>query len=232
MSPTKRKTSFSVSDTRATFLIILVNVFIFFYFCKSGTDSKLVESLVLTPANLFSKGNLSCLVTAGFLHNDVLHLLFNMLGIFIFGSVVERRFGAFKTLFIYAGALILSMFFSTVIYTFVMNKNVAIVGASGALMGLISCAMLADPFTITYETLLPIPVMVKGWMFFYADMRGFLNGETDGISHLAHLLGFLSIAGIVYFLEKKDRSVLFRGLVINGLSFCVFLFLYSRLTGR
>jgi len=229
MGPKKRNTAFSVSNIHATVLIILINIFVFFYLGKAGTDKELVEALALTPANLFAKGNLSCLVTAGFLHKDIAHLFFNVLGIFIFGGVVERRFGAFKTLLIYFGALVLSMFFSTCIYTFVLHKNIAIIGASGALMGLISCAMLTDPFTITYETLLPIPVMVKGWMFFYADMRGFLKGETDGVSHLAHLLGFLSIAILIYFLEKKDRKMFFKGLVINGLSFGVFLFLSSYL---
>ena len=150
-----------------------------------------------------------------------------MVGVFIFGSIVERRFGAGKMLAIYVTALILSMLFAVVIYTFVLHKYVAIIGASGALMGLISCAMLADPFRITYETLLPIPVMIKGWMFCYADVKGFLGGEMDGVSHLAHLLGFLSIAVIIYFSNKEDKKVFLKGLIVNLVSFVFFSWMIS-----
>ena len=42
-------------------------------------------------------------------------------------------------------------------------------------MGLVSAAMLLDPFAMTYEMIVPLPVMVKGWMFLYADIGGFLE---------------------------------------------------------
>jgi len=94
-------------------------------------------------------------------------------------------------------------------------------------MGLLSAAMLLDPFSITYEMIIPVPVMVKGWMFLFADIKGFLGGESDGTSHLAHLCGFISIAALVYFLSDKDKKMINTGLVINILSFMAFLFLRS-----
>jgi len=136
---------------------------------------------------------------------------------------VEKRFGFVKTLLIYFGALVLSMFFATCVYTFIMGKSVAIIGASGAVMGLMSCAMLTDPFLITFETIIPLPLMLKGWMFFYADIHGFLGGEVDRISHLAHLFGFLSVAFIIYFLDKAERKMLFAGMMVNVVSFAAFL---------
>jgi len=126
--------------------------------------------------------------------------------------------GTAKTLFIYFGALVISMLFSLVIYIALMHKNVAVIGASGAVMGLMSTAMLIAPFSITWEMLLPIPTMVKGWMFFYADLKGFLGGETDGTSHLAHLCGFLSVMIMVYFLSREDRTKLTAGLIVNIMS--------------
>jgi len=206
-----------------TLLIIAANVGVFFYLRNLTGGGELIETLILSPANLFSKGRITCIITAGFLHKDMYHLMFNCLGIFIFGSIVEKHFGSLKTLMVYFGALILSMLFSIIIYTFILEKNIAIMGASGALMGLMACAMLISPFEITYETIVPIPVMFKGWMFIYADMRGFLGGEVDGISHLAHLLGFISIAVMVYFLSKEERNVLTKGLVINIISVAIFL---------
>lgn len=215
-----KKKRFSIFKIRATLLLIVSNSIVFFYLSSvTAASTALIEKLTLTPFNLFINGNYTCLITSGFLHKDIYHLAFNMIGILIFGSVVEKRFGSLKMLFIYFGALILSMFFAIIIYSFILHKNVALIGASGAIMGLISCAMLASPFKITYEVLLPVPVMFKSWAFFYIDIQSFLKGETDGISHLAHLAGFLSIGLIVYFLDKKDRKIFIRGLIINIMSF-------------
>ncbi|MFH1798752.1 MAG: rhomboid family intramembrane serine protease [Candidatus Omnitrophota bacterium] len=222
-----RKKRFSIFQIWVTLLLIFSNLVIFFYLSTiTSANTELMEKLTLTPFNLLINGNYICLITSGFLHKDVYHLAFNMLAILIFGSIVEKQFGSMKMLVVYFGALVLSMFFATIIYTFILHKNVALIGASGAIMGLISCAMLASPFKITYEMLLPIPVMFKSWAFFYLDIRSFLKGETDGISHLAHLAGFLSIGLIVYFFNKKDRKVFFKGLIINILSFALLAGLY------
>lgn len=225
----KQNKGFSVTQIGCTILIVLANVAVFFYLKSSEGAASLVPGLILSPNNIFVKGRVATILTSGFLHGNGAHLFFNCLGIFIFGSIVERKFGAVKTLFIYLGALVLSMSFSLIIYTFFLHKNVAIIGASGALMGLISCAMLADPFAVTYEVLLPIPVMIKGWMFFYADIRGFLGGESDGVSHLAHMLGFLSVGVIIYFMRGEDRRTLLKGLAINIISFGIFLAAYHKL---
>jgi membrane associated rhomboid family serine protease len=121
------------------------------------------------------------------------------------------------------------MIFSSLAYVFFLHKNLVIIGASGAAMGLISAAMLLDPFCITWEMILPIPMMIKGWLFIYADFRGFLNGETDGVSHLTHLFGYVSIAALVYFLSKKDRKKMRVGLIINIVSLALVLLLRNYL---
>lgn len=185
---------------------------------------KALPQLILYPGNLL-QGRIWCLVTSGFIHHNLEHLLLNMLGVFVFGRIVERHLGLAKTCFIYFGSLAVSMIFAVGIYALILKKSVAIIGASGAVMGLIAAAMLLDPFTVTYEMILPIPVMVKGWLFLYADFRGFLGGEQDGVSHLAHLCGFLSIGVLTYFLSHEDKRKLMLGLLINIFSFVGFLFL-------
>ena len=187
-------------------------------------DEVAMSRLVLYPGNIM-KGNLLCLITSGFLHRNWTHLLLNMLGVFVFARVVERRLGVMKTFYIYIGALILSMLFATGYYTFVLHRNIAIIGASGAVMGLLGAAMLLDPFRISYEIILPLPVMAKGWLFLSADLKGFLGGEKDGVSHLAHLFGFLSIMFLMYFLSSEDKRRMKAGLLINIISFVVFLVL-------
>jgi len=234
MSQRKRKqeNSFSLfgflSESKVALLLILTNLASFVFLQKMVLDKDVLAPVILYPGNLL-KGNITCLVTAGFIHHNWMHLGLNMLGVFIFGRIVEKRLGIIKTFYIYMGALVLSMLFSTVVYAFVLHKNVAIVGASGAVMGLISAAMLLAPFSITYEMILPLPTMVKGWLFFYADLEGFLGGEKDGVSHLAHLFGFLSIAFLVYFLSRQDKKLMRSGLLINIFSLIVFFILKHKL---
>ena len=225
--PVEKKTStgffYLIFGSEVAFFLILANVAAFGFFHYTEIGRALLDSLVLYPANLFEGKNYICLITSGFIHADLSHLFWNMLGLFVFTRIVDKHLGPGKTLFIYFGSLAISMFASTWIYTYLLSKNVAIIGASGAVMGLLAAAMLLDPFCITYETLIPVPVMIKGWLFLYADLQGFLDAKKDGVSHLVHLFGFLSVALLVYFLSDEDRKTMFMGLLINILSFVAFL---------
>lgn len=195
------------------------------------SDANHLRSLMLSPANLM-RGHWACLVTAGFIHRNAQHLLLNMLGVFIFGRIVERRFGFFKTLFIFLGAQVISLFMAGEVYGYVFHVNMHVIGASGGLMGLIGTAMLIDPFCVTYETLVPLPVMAKGWLFIFADLQGFLGGERDGVSHLTHLFGFLSIVMLVFFFSRREKEDMRRGLALNAFFFVLFLALNALVAGR
>ena len=139
------------------------------------------------------------LITAGFLHANLLHISGNMLALFIFGRVVERKLGSGKTLLVYFGALILSGVFTSIIHFLILGDNTPGLGASGAIMGLISTAILLEPWYLTYELLFPLPIMVVGWLAIFADISGILNPVEDGIGHFAHLGGFISISLLMWF---------------------------------
>ena len=217
-----------ILESKVAFFLIIMNLAVFVFLQDMSFNREILSPVILYPGNLLS-GNFFCIITSGFIHHNWQHLLLNMLGVFVFGRIVERKLGILKTFFIYIGSLFISMMFSTIVYAFFMHKNVAIVGASGAVMGLVSGAMLLSPFSITFEMILPIPTMIKGWMFFYADIKGFLVGEKDGVSHLAHLFGFLSIALLVYFMSKEDKKKLTAGLIVNIFSLAGILFLKQKL---
>jgi membrane associated rhomboid family serine protease len=220
----KKKSAGFSAESQFAFMVVGMNFAAFALTHYHPGFQKYLPSLILYPENLIH-GKLWCLLTSGFIHRDWSHLLFNMAGVLIFGRIVERRLGVAKTAIIYFGTLFLSMLLTILAYTTLLHKQVAIIGASGAVMGLIAAAMLLEPFCITYEMILPIPMMIKGWMFLYADFQGFLSGERDGISHLAHLCGFMSIAILVYFFSHEDRRTLSTGLIVNILSFMGFLYL-------
>ncbi len=213
-----------IIEPKFTITVIVINIavfFISFYILNEQT----VNSLVNYPSDLLNH-RFYTLITAGFLHANLSHLAGNMLGIFIFGRIVERRFGPARTALVYFGALILSGLFESLINLFISGNNIGGLGASGALMGLVSTAILIDPFYITYELLVPVPVMVVGWIAIYGDISGVLNPVQDGIGHFAHIGGFFSIGLLMFLIGADDRSKLKKGLMINILSLAVGVALY------
>ena len=218
LNPFRELTSFLIQP-KFTLLMLLVNILLFYvslFFSEAVRDA-----LINFPSNIFSV-NIYTIITSGFLHASPVHLWGNMIALFIFGRVVERRLGFLKTGLVYFGALILSNVFFSLIHVFMIGDNVPGLGASGAIMGLIATAILLDPFYITHE-LFPfsMPVMVIGWLVIWADISGILNPVDDGIGHFAHLGGFLSIALLNFLLGVEDRKRLLKGLAINLISLVV-----------
>lgn len=214
-----------ILEPKFTISIILANIVLFFVSMIFFSD-KFFSSLVSYPSDLFSP-RIYSLITSGFIHANVTHLIGNMLALFIFGRVVEKKLGSMKTAIIYFGALIISGIFTSLIHLTIMNDNIGGLGASGAIMGLISAAILIAPFYITYELIFPFPIMLVGWLTIYADISGIINPVEDGIGHFAHLGGFISIALLVFFFGGEDKAKIRKGMIINAVSLAVFLFLYS-----
>lgn len=179
-------------------------------------------ALMNHPQDILNYERYYALITCGFIHGSIPHLFGNMLALFIFGRVVERSLGTKKTAYIYFGALLISSVGDSLIRLFIFNSNVPALGASGALMGLVATAMLLEPYYITYKIMIPVPIIVYGWLAIYADISGILSFAKDGIGHFAHLLGFFSITLLLYFMEPYNKEKMKKGFYINIASLIVF----------
>lgn len=124
------------------------------------------------------------LITYMFLHADMMHLLFNMVGLFFFGPRLETRLGGKGFLWLYflagiGGALL----------TFIFNRNVLMIGASGAVYGIVAgFAYLWPKERIYIWGVLP----VEAWLLaLFAVGASLYSGITGGgnIAHFAHLGG-------------------------------------------
>ena len=205
------------SETKLTLTLIGLNFIV--YIISGFLSGEVLLYLVNSPQNMLS-GRFYSLITSGFLHADLGHLFGNMLFIFIFGRILERKLGEKKTALIYFGAMFISAVISNLIYI-LMGQNVTAVGASGALMGLVSAAILLDPFYLTFILIIPVPVMIVGWIAIYGDIVGVLSPVQTNIGYFAHIGGFISIAVLVYLLNEKDRKKMKNGLYINLLSLLI-----------
>ncbi|MCW7536344.1 rhomboid family intramembrane serine protease [Aquabacterium sp. A7-Y] len=131
-------------------------------------------------------------VTYAFLHGDTLHLFFNMLGLWMFGSELERLWGDKRFIQFYA-ASILSAAAVQLLVTFLAGSIYPTVGASGGLFGL----LLAYGMTFPNRTIMPLfpPIPMKAKVFvavFGALELAFgVASSGSGVAHFAHLGGML-----------------------------------------
>jgi membrane associated rhomboid family serine protease len=152
------------------------------------TSPWLVETFGFEPARAASRP--WSLLTYALLHGSLLHLLFNMLGLFMFGPPVEsslggRRFLRLCLVSALSGAAV-SLAFAAV------TGHGVIIGASAAVFGVMLAFVLDWPDAPVFVFPLPIPVRAKWVALFLAAVSlvaGF-GGARDGVAHLAHLGGF------------------------------------------
>jgi membrane associated rhomboid family serine protease len=131
------------------------------------------------------------LVTYGFLHVDMLHLFFNMLGLWMFGSEIERLWGDRR----YIQFLLASMVSAALVqlvWSAMIDSRAPTIGASGALFGVLLAFGMLFPNRTVMLLIPPIPMKAKVLVAIYGALELFagLSGRT-GIAHFAHLGGML-----------------------------------------
>lgn len=197
-----------VLEPKVTFTLILLNIVMFlleiFYF----TEKQLMQ-MVFRPEHLYSL-DFFPIVTSWFVHGSLAHLFGNMLFLFIFGRVVERKFGAAWTLLIY----FISAIISSAVAAYFGTGGI---GASGAIAGLISTAILIDSLYLTYVIIgIPLPIILVGFIAMATDVTNILvPAQYDNINHFAHLGGYLAVLPILFIMRKDVRAGMKRNTVIN-----------------
>jgi membrane associated rhomboid family serine protease len=140
-----------------------------------------------------------------------IHILFNMLGLFMFGRVLENVWGPKRFLFFYLACGVGAAATHLIMQYFMGGYSFA-VGASGAVVGIF--VAFAYLFPNTELILFPIPVPVKAkWValaYILLDLFGGFGQVTgDNIAHFAHLGGALTGFLIVLYWNKKNRRTLY-----------------------
>ena len=151
-------------------------------------------------------------ITYMFMHADFLHILCNMYTFVMFGSIVERVIGSKRFLGFYLitglGAVALHL---VVMYLFFpAQADTPMVGASGAIYGiLVAFAMLYPQARLTL-IFPPITLTAKWWVSIFVALEVFL-GVTEtgmGIAHFAHLGG--ALIGFILILYWRKSGKLWR----------------------
>jgi membrane associated rhomboid family serine protease len=173
-----------------TIVLLAVNVAVFaFSFLLSiggGRTETLVRLGAMVPI-LVADGQFWRLVTAIFLHVNIVHLLLNSLGLAIFGNLVESVIGGGRMLAVY---LVSGFVASAVSFAFGSVNSIA-VGASGAIFGLLGTWLA---YNLRRRQLSLARANVQGALLLIA-LNLVIGFSIPGVDNLAHVGGL--VAGII-----------------------------------
>jgi membrane associated rhomboid family serine protease len=131
------------------------------------------------------------MVSYGFLHGSLFHLFFNMLGLWMFGSELERLWGRTRY-WQFLLASLLAAAASQLLVTWLTRSNVPTVGASGALFGLLLAFGMLFPNRIIMPLFPPIPMKARTFVLVFGAIELLLGlSGSSGVAHFAHLGGML-----------------------------------------
>jgi membrane associated rhomboid family serine protease len=183
--------------TSWSFRLIAANVVVYII---SMAVPGFTEQFMLIPADILARP--WTIVTYMFLHGGLWHLFFNMLGLYFFGPRLELEIGAKHFLWLYflsgmMGALL----------SFVFTPYTAIIGASGAIFGvLIGYAHFWPRDQIYIWGVLPIEARWFVIILTGLSLFGGFGGMGGNIAHFAHLGGFAGGWLYIRWLDRKRRE--------------------------
>lgn len=132
------------------------------------------------------------LVSYSFLHGSIMHLFFNMLGLWMFGAELERLWGQKRFLQFYF-ASVLTAALAQLLVAMLSGAIYPTVGASGGLFGLLLAFGMTFPNRTIMPLFPPIPMKAKVFVAVFGGLELLfgVTGTMEGVAHFAHLGGML-----------------------------------------
>lgn len=209
----------------ATYLLIAVNVAVFFLELTNPNPEGFISKYALIPAKI-DFGDYSTFtpfITSQFLHAGFLHILSNMWFLKIFGDNVEEKFGSIPFVLIYLFAGVIGGFMQ---YLFAPGSSIPMLGASGAVAGVLGSYLVFFPnhrieslvFFGLFITTVRIPayLMLIYWFLIqlFSGVGSIAVAQTGGVAFWAHVGGFAS-GWLISKLMDSGEDYLEEGEVLN-----------------
>ena len=155
-------------------------------------------------------------ITSMFIHGGWIHLIGNMLYLWVFGDNIEDRFGHVKFLLFYLGAGLAAIWAQV---SFNSDSQVPMVGASGAISGVTGAYLVLFPFgrirtlvLFVFVMVIELPaIVVLGFWFVIQIFQGVgsLGTLDGGVAYWAHVGGFI-VGILIAFIYKILSRLMFR----------------------
>ena len=166
------------------------------------------ETYSLFPVRLFDGIMVDNLLTYVFLHGNWVHLIVNCVSLLGAGVIVETDIGHLKFLGAFISSGVIAGLFHSMLNP---SSIIPIIGASGAIFGVIAVLFLLMPFKISYALVVPLPAVVVGLILSIIELYSFYTPTDLTIAHDAHIAGF--VFGCIYAFNVDKKRAL-KGLVV------------------
>ncbi len=183
-------------------VIIVANLLVFIYlFILSRQDYSLYfnvyDNLTFVPARISDIGYVPTIVSSMFMHADILHLIGNMLILYLLGLPLEERIGSKNWMIIYFATGIVATLCFWLLH---MDSGSHLLGASGAIFGIGGAFLILYPRDKIPMLIGPLfttraPIWLAVGVMFVMESILVVSAIEDGIAHIAHVGGI--ICGIV-----------------------------------
>ncbi|MCC5857161.1 MAG: rhomboid family intramembrane serine protease [Ectothiorhodospiraceae bacterium] len=150
---------------------------------------RLLDALIYWPPAV-ARGEWWRLLSHGFIHADGTHLLFNMVTLYFFGTVMERvlvpHIGVIGFLLFFLGGVLLAMLPTH--FRHRRDPRYRSLGASGAVSAVLFAYILLQPWSLLFVFFVPVPAIIFAACYIGYSVWAQRQG-TDNINHSAHLWG-------------------------------------------
>lgn len=191
-------------ETGASFSTLILLAIISISFYGLYVNPTIIQKFALNPYKIYRKQNLATLLTSGFVHANLMHLIFNVITLYFFGPSLENMIGSINWIIVYFISLLSGNLATIVRYRFAPEYYS--IGASGAISGILFSYILFRPLSgiMVFPIPFPLPAFVfailyLSWSYFAA------RRSMDMINHDAHIWG--AIGGIITTLILEPSAI-------------------------
>jgi membrane associated rhomboid family serine protease len=173
---------------------------------------RLIERSVLRPYLVARGTGYAGLLTSGFVHANVGHMVFNLITFYSFAFPLERVIGSIKFAVLYFGALLISGAGTVVKHR--DDPAYASLGASGAILGVLFASILYFPRQSLYILPFPVPIPAPLFAVGYLAFSWYSSRTQRGqINHDAHIFGALTGIAFVLVTDPTTFTYVVRSLL-------------------
>ena len=199
------------SVTPAVKWLLIANVSVFLiniiFSSQEGTGMTFFQKyFALYPISWFYIAQVWRLLTYQFLHWDLGHIFWNMLGLFFLGPSLERQWGSRKFLTFYLSCGVAGGLFFIILVKVGFLSAGPMVGASGAILGVLTACAILFPHFVVFILIFPVPIRVAAIILMGLAFFTVLSKGANAGGEACHFAGIA--VGAIYVLSESRISAL------------------------